>query len=61
VTSPHFIRVASLVTEKVTQLLYALVWVTNDRGVEVTSSDADRVGRALNSAILPLGIETHLW
>ena len=59
-TSPHFIRVASLVTEKVTQLLYALVWVTNDRGVEVTSSDADRVGRTLNSAILPLGIKTHL-
>ena len=59
-TSTHFTRVASLVTEKVAELLYAPVWVTNDRGVGVTSSGADRIGRTLNSAILPLGIKTHL-
>ncbi|MBD2090853.1 helix-turn-helix domain-containing protein [Microcoleus sp. FACHB-1515] len=42
--SPHFARVANLVTGRVSELLFAPVCVTNDRGIVITSSDRDQIG-----------------
>ena len=48
--SLHFTRVASLVTERVAELLFAPVCVTNDRGIVITRSDRDPVGSAFDQA-----------
>ncbi|MCU0567814.1 MAG: helix-turn-helix domain-containing protein [Oculatellaceae cyanobacterium Prado106] len=41
----HFAQVASLVTDKITNLLYAPVFVTDRQGVIISSSEPHRVGR----------------
>jgi len=46
-TSSRFIQLASVVTDRVAELLYAPVFVTNERGVVVTSSEPDRIGRSV--------------
>lgn len=46
-TSSRFVQLASLVTDRVAELLYAPVFVTNERGVVVTSSEPDRIGRSM--------------
>ncbi|MEP0912809.1 helix-turn-helix domain-containing protein [Leptolyngbya sp. GB1-A1] len=57
-TSSRFVQLASVVTDRVAELLYAPVFVTNERGVVVTSSEPDRVGRS----ITPLGnCEASNW
>lgn len=43
-TSAQFVRAAHLVAERVCELLYAPVWVTNDRSVVIASSNGERVG-----------------
>lgn len=47
-TSPHFDRVANLVTGRVAELLFASVCVINDRGLVITSSDRARIGSTFN-------------
>ncbi|MGI0484550.1 PucR family transcriptional regulator [Pantanalinema rosaneae CENA516] len=46
--SDRFIQIAGIVTDKIAQLLYAPVLVTDAKGVVVTSSEPDQVGLALN-------------
>lgn len=43
-TSAHFKQIASIVTDKVAELLYAPVLVTDDRGIVITSSEPQQVG-----------------
>jgi carbohydrate diacid regulator len=44
VVSTRFVQVASIITERVAELLYAPVMVADDQGVILTSSDPQRVG-----------------
>ncbi|WP_088893658.1 hypothetical protein [Leptolyngbya ohadii] len=46
-TSTRFVQLASVVTDRVAELLYAPVFVTNERGVIVTSSEPERIGRSI--------------
>lgn len=46
--SDRFIQIASIVTDKVAQLLYAPVLVTDGKGVVVTSSEPHQIGLALD-------------
>jgi carbohydrate diacid regulator len=50
VAPTRFSQVASLITERVAELLYAPVYVTNDRGMVMTSSDAQWVGLPFDRA-----------
>ncbi len=42
--SASFVRVASKITDKVAGLLYAPVFVTNEQGIVITSSDPHQIG-----------------
>lgn len=46
--SDRFIQIASIVTDKVAQLLYAPVLVTDGKGMVITSSEPHQVGLALD-------------
>ncbi|HEY9697792.1 MAG TPA: helix-turn-helix domain-containing protein [Trichocoleus sp.] len=43
-TSTRFVQLASVVTDRIAELLYAPVFVTNERGVVITSSEPDQIG-----------------
>lgn len=49
-TSSRFVQLASVVTDRVAELLYAPVFVTNERGVVVTSSEPDRIGCSIGAS-----------
>lgn len=62
--SSRFKRVAKAVTQRVTELLNAQVFVVDDRDIIVTSTDPEWVGHSLNHALpasaLPLHVPFHL-
>ena len=58
--STRFTQLASVVTDRIAELLYAPVFVTNERGVVITSSEPDRVGRSLGWEIGESAIASFL-
>ncbi|MDX2215222.1 MAG: helix-turn-helix domain-containing protein [Oculatellaceae cyanobacterium bins.114] len=46
--STRFIQLANMITDRVAELLYAPVLVTNNQGVVITSSEPEQVGLSLN-------------
>lgn len=46
--SDRFLQIASVITDKIAQLLYAPVLVTDGKGIVVTSSEPDHIGLVFN-------------
>lgn len=58
--SARFVQVASTVTARIAELLCAPVFVTNDRGVIITSNEPHHIGRSLHQGRNELSLTKFL-